>query len=1245
MKTKYKQKIPRYYDQLSAVLPYFAADSASVPITNGLIPLYSLKRGKLQSVRNQQIEENIPENEEKIDFEITPRRVATALFKKRGPIIQVPAILLPSGDTGAFQITAINLSTIVSTERSDISDNQEGNPRLQNQFSSTSVTMSDFSGRSTDSNAYSAIPSPSSQKQLFIEKSDFPYIPPLATNLATLLQTLPESPPASLSPITFTEEVVKLPDSDFVQYLEEDTLFLKSVIYGQRFTGESIFSFFSSLSDVQFANSCNIVSHQYMLLSKIIRFSFNVLTSKSLPECANLIEKQAESFFQTRTAMLWIVVPKANILVNHSRLMKYPMGIGLIGTAASEMRQVVAPNPLKSPLFNEEYDLPFCEDAEIILVEPILNKDSTQCLAVLLFIDKVHRSGATYLYWPQSDLLQLRFLSNYLYKVFYRFDKEAQALSIGLKNMGRFSHKKSNMIGLLKCMYEVFSNQILSEIVSFFILIDDVFYMFNFGGVSTKPKVCHNQRIGVASHAFECKDVFCFAKAADSSSFSQNIDGEYSHLPIIGSRLENNSNLFAIVLCRGKKSVPCFSYLDVIRFRNLVLCLSPIIESSIMIRKKEHELHTAIRAQDRLACLLQTAESLSRETDVDSLIEQIVTNSRNLVEADRASLFVINETKTHLISRVAHGTSKPILLPINSGIVGSVANSGEVINIPDVYQDQRFNSKVDKETGYRTKSLLSIPVLDQNNNIIAVTQLMNKQDNGPFTDLDCELAKAMGVFTGIALSNSLNIFRVSETTKEINSFFATIKKFYSEEHTSSLLNYVLNNARNLIHADICSLFLVGQDETSTTMAQSHQSTIKIGKGHGIVSFISEHPQIVNIPDAYKDNRFNQSVDRQTGYHTQSILGVPVKDLNGSLLAVIEMVNKDPALNGGIFSLNDEKIVEAFSFFIGICLDKTEKTHDRDIYVDFVQMMTGGDVFSSKPLPTVIINEVANNPLRSFDADSISDTMLIRYAATYFSDLGIQEFFSITNSTLIRFLLSVREETNKSTVFSWKKASSCVQFTVQALKISGFLPYFTKIELLALVVASLCHDLNFYDSDLHSNTQNDDAYSILFQNKSGKEIYHCEQTIKIITKEEKTIIDNLTLEQETDFMYLLTQYIQSTDMSLHFSIIHSSNLLVTPKYIFNPSILNHRLVFGKLLIKASDINLTIRRFPVFEKWAKNSLQRTPNVFEEITYCSNIIGFCEFISIPICHQIAQISSQCEDLEKNIISNLNEWKSKYK
>merc|ERR1719238_2112019 len=143
--------------------------------------------------------------------------------------------------------------------------------------------------------------------------------------------------------------------------------------------------------------------------------------------------------------------------------------------------------------------------------------------------------------------------------------------------------------------------------------------------------------------------------------------------------------------------------------------------------------------------------------DVGSVVNQTMQGAKKLLKADRSSLFLIDEERNELYSKVADDTGgKEIRFPIGRGIAGTVASTGAAEIINDAYSDERFNREVDKQLGYRTRTILAEPIRFRGD-ILAVAQLVNKMDGRKvqrFTVEDQETFRTFAMFAGISLSNS-----------------------------------------------------------------------------------------------------------------------------------------------------------------------------------------------------------------------------------------------------------------------------------------------------------------------------------------------------------------------------------------------------------------------------------------------------------------------------------------------------------
>jgi len=136
----------------------------------------------------------------------------------------------------------------------------------------------------------------------------------------------------------------------------------------------------------------------------------------------------------------------------------------------------------------------------------------------------------------------------------------------------------------------------------------------------------------------------------------------------------------------------------------------------------------------------QEATALANDVAFKSMLSQglfaFTRKLGQLLNADRASLFIVEQNS--LVLRVTQDIESlgEVRIPLGSGIAGAVAQSGEAIRIDDAYADPRFNQTVDKQTGYRTRSILSLPVKDHNGKVFAVAQLLNRRDGQPFDQGD-----------------------------------------------------------------------------------------------------------------------------------------------------------------------------------------------------------------------------------------------------------------------------------------------------------------------------------------------------------------------------------------------------------------------------------------------------------------------------------------------------------------------------
>jgi sigma-B regulation protein RsbU (phosphoserine phosphatase) len=147
--------------------------------------------------------------------------------------------------------------------------------------------------------------------------------------------------------------------------------------------------------------------------------------------------------------------------------------------------------------------------------------------------------------------------------------------------------------------------------------------------------------------------------------------------------------------------------------------------------------------------VLEVTRKLAAPFDLDTMLTEVVNASRDVLRADRGTVFLYDEAADELVVRV--GTDlEHIRIPADKGIVGESAQSRQLINVPDCYADDRFNRAIDKQTGYRSRCMLTIPLIGYEESLIGVLQILNKTD-GVFDDQDEYVGQALAAQAAVVI--------------------------------------------------------------------------------------------------------------------------------------------------------------------------------------------------------------------------------------------------------------------------------------------------------------------------------------------------------------------------------------------------------------------------------------------------------------------------------------------------------------
>lgn len=174
-----------------------------------------------------------------------------------------------------------------------------------------------------------------------------------------------------------------------------------------------------------------------------------------------------------------------------------------------------------------------------------------------------------------------------------------------------------------------------------------------------------------------------------------------------------------------------------------------------MSEHQDHEKHIA-----DLQAVLEVSRDLAGTTELRPLLERVESAARHVLECERATVFLYDRDKDELYSQLATGVNE-IRFSASLGIAGEVVRTGQVINVPDAYADARFNPEIDRKTGYRTRNILSFPLLGFDNSTVGVLQVLNKSD-GAFDPWDEGLVKTFGAQVGVAVQRQALLEQYAE---------------------------------------------------------------------------------------------------------------------------------------------------------------------------------------------------------------------------------------------------------------------------------------------------------------------------------------------------------------------------------------------------------------------------------------------------------------------------------------------------
>ncbi|XP_021348961.1 dual 3',5'-cyclic-AMP and -GMP phosphodiesterase 11-like isoform X1 [Mizuhopecten yessoensis] len=599
--------------------------------------------------------------------------------------------------------------------------------------------------------------------------------------------------------------------------------------------------------------------------------------------------------------------------------------------------------------------------------------------------------------------------------------------------------------------------------------------------------------------------------------------------------------------------------------------------------KCQRRSRSELKALDEKELMYELVIDICNDLDVTSLCHKILQNVCILIDADRCSLFLVHGSGTeekHLVSKLFDVNAETSLEEVSenresiriawgTGIIGYVAKTGEPQNIPDAYKDPLFSDEVDIRMGYKTRSILSMPIKDCAGKVIGVAQAVNKSsvENEPFNEHDEKVFGYYLAFCGIGLKNA-QLYEKSLLENRRNQVLLDLARVIFEEQSNvaNLIYKIMMHTQSLLQCQRCQVMLIedlSKDknkkltikksmgifsqvfdlentdfDNSDTFNRNWPAEPRFPIHIGISGHVATTGETLNIPDASKDKRFYTKADEESSFVTKSILCMPIKNSSNRVIGVAQLTNK---LDATAFNKNDENLFEAFAIFCGMGINNTQMYETairamakRRIALECLSYHATVPADEANKLKTLTI-PLANdfNLLDyTFSDFGLDDDDTLRASIRMFLDLNLVERFRINYEVLCRWLMSVKKNYRNVTYHNWRHAFNVAQTMFCMLKKGQMDNVFTDRERLALMVGCLCHDLDHRGTNNQFQKESMSPLADLYST-STLEHHHFDQCIMILSTKGNDILSNLKQNEYEDVINLLEGAILSTDLALYF----------------------------------------------------------------------------------------------------------------
>ncbi|KAF7219112.1 cGMP-dependent 3',5'-cyclic phosphodiesterase isoform X4 [Nothobranchius furzeri] len=660
------------------------------------------------------------------------------------------------------------------------------------------------------------------------------------------------------------------------------------------------------------------------------------------------------------------------------------------------------------------------------------------------------------------------------------------------------------------------------------------------------------------------------------------------------------------------------------------------------------------------------------DLDAASLQLKVINYLQTQTKSQCCCLLLVSEDNHQLFCQVVGDKvlEEEISFPLMFGRFGQVVEKKKSISLQDISAEER--RQLSSMLGCEISSMLCVPVVSRaTGHVVALACSFNKQGGQRHTEIDEHTIQHCFCYTSTVLTSTLAFQKEQKLKVECQALLQVAKNLFTHlDDVSVLLQEIIVEARNLSGAEICSVFLLDRLSHELVakvfdggVVSEEENEFRIPADQGIAGHVATTGQILNIKDAYSHPLFYRGVDDSTGFKTRNILCFPIKDENNEVIGVAELVNK---MNGPWFNRFDEDLATAFSIYCGISIahsllyKRVDEAQFRSHLANEMMMyhMKVSEEEVSKLLVTGIEPVKEIHPCYAeftYTPRSLPDDTTPLCVLSMFEDMGFINTYKIDLQTLARFCLMVKKGYRDPPYHNWMHAFSVSHFCYLLYKNLGLSNYLEDIEILALFVSCMCHDLDHRGTNNSFQVASQSVLAALYSSEgSVMERHHFAQAIAILNTQGCNIFEKFSRKDYQRMLDLMRDIILATDLAHHLRIFKDLQKMADNGY--NTKSRTHHSLLLCLLMTSCDLSDQTKDWKTTRKIAEliykeffsqgdleKAMGNRPSEMmdREKAYIPELqISFMEHIAMPIYKLLSELFPGATELYETVAANREQW-----